>query len=63
VEYPTHGKRRGKIENANARVLKVATSNSIKETLDHMVNEKAVIITDGWRGYQKATDGKLHNIE
>jgi hypothetical protein len=63
VEYPTHGKRRGKIKNADARVLKDATSNSIKEALDHMVHEKAVITTDGWRGYQKATDRKLHNIE
>ena len=63
VEYPTHGKRRGKIKNADARVLKDASSNSIEEALDHMVHEKAVITTDGWRGYQKATDGKWHNIE
>jgi hypothetical protein len=63
VEYPTHGKRRGKIKNADARVLKDASSNSIKEALDHMVHEKAVITTDGWRGYQKATEGKWHNIE
>ena len=26
-----------------------------------MVHEKAVITTDGWRGYQKATEGKWHN--
>jgi hypothetical protein len=63
LEYPTHGKRGGKIKNADARVLKGATSNSIKDALDHMFHEKAVITTDGWCGCQKATDGKLHNIE
>jgi hypothetical protein len=63
VEYPSHGKRRGKIKNADARVLKGGSSSSIKEALDNMIHEKAVITTDGWRGYQKATDGKLHNIE
>jgi len=63
VEYPTHGKRRGKIKNADPRVLKDASSNSIREELDHMVHEKAVITTDGWRGHQKATDGKWRNIE
>ena len=36
VEYPTHGKRRGKIKNADARVLKDASSNSIKEALNQM---------------------------
>jgi hypothetical protein len=59
VEYPTHGKRRGKIKNTEARVLKDAN----KEALYHKVHKKAVLKTDGWRGYPKATDGKWHNIE
>jgi hypothetical protein len=33
VEHPTYGKRRGKINIVDARVLKDATSNSIKEAL------------------------------
>jgi hypothetical protein len=58
-----HGKRRGKIKNAKTRVLKDATSNSIKKALDCMAHKIAVITTDGRRGYQKATDGIWHNIE
>jgi hypothetical protein len=43
--------------------LKDASSSYIKEALDCMVHEKAVITTDGWCGYHQATDDRWHNIE
>ena len=60
VEYPEEGER-VIVKRGNATIINDYSAEELKPGIDIMVDKDAVITTDGWSAYQKATEGRWHD--
>ncbi len=59
VEYP-EGDGAAKIKRASAVVIDDYSAESLGKGINEIVDEDALVTTDGWGAYQKATGGRMH---
>jgi len=61
IEYPEEGKK-VKIKNASAQLIDNYSTKELSAAIDDMIDENAVVTTDGWRPYLKAVGERIHVV-
>lgn len=63
IDLSQDGRGKVQIKNASARVIDNYSSDELAEAMDKMIDPKAIIISDEWRSYPKAVNGRTHFAE
>lgn len=61
VEYP-EGDGPAKIKRASALLIDGYSTKSLSKGINEIVDQDALLTTDGWKPYEKATGGRMHMV-
>ena len=62
VEYPEDDDEPPKMKRAASVTIENYSAEALKKGLDQMVDEDALVTTDGWRAYREATSARDHDV-